>query len=194
MAVPNSQSPRPELPRGRMPLTPAERARKTLRNQIILIVVLLVIILAVLSVGFVRFILPYAKPASDDSLLIEAKYKLQQKIGDILNSSLKDAEDISGDRKDLALSALTIGRWDPFNSLMPEPLPPEPEWPNIRYAGIIRASNKIYAIIEVEQTTYSARPGDVLVGDIVVTKINESKLTLSYKGFQKEFVLGGESN
>ena len=55
------------------------------------------------------------------------------------------------------------------------------------------AGNPMFAW-KFEQTTYSARPGDVLVGDIVVTKINESKLTLSYKGFQKEFVLGGESN
>lgn len=194
MAVPSKEKPAVEVKPVKLPLTPAERAKKALRNQIIFVVVMLIIILAALSVGFMNYILPLSKPDTDDSLLIEARFKKQQKIGDALNLSLKEAEDTSGDRFDAALQSAYIGRTDPFDDLRPDPLPPEPEWPAIRYAGIIRASNKTYAIIEIGQETYSARPGDLLVGDIIVTKINDSKLTLSYKGFQKEFVLGGESN
>ncbi len=194
MAVPSKERPARDEKPVKLPLTPAERAKIALRNQIIFVVVMLIIILTALSVGFVSLILPLSNPDTDDSLIIEAKYKKQQKIGDALNLSLKEAEDTSGDRFDAALNSTFIGRTDPFDDLRPDPLPPEPEWPAIRYAGIIRASNKTYAIIEIGQETFSARPGDVLVGDIVVAKINDSKLTLSYKGFQKEFVLGGESN
>jgi hypothetical protein len=194
VAVPSREKPVVEEKAGKLPLTPAQRAKKALRNQIIFVAVMLIIILTALSVGFVTLILPLSKPNTDDSLLIEARFKKNQKIGDTLNQSLKEAEDTSGDRFDAALQSAYIGRNDPFNDLRPDPLPPEPEWPAIRYAGIIRASNKTYAIIEIGQETFSARPGDVLIGDIVVAKINDSKLTLSYKGFQKEFVLGGESN
>lgn len=194
MAVPSREKPVIEEKAGKLPLTPAQRAKKALRNQIIFVAVMLIIILTALSVGFVTLILPLSKPDTDDSLLIEARFKRNQKIGDALNLSLKEAEDTSGDRFDAALQSAYIGRTDPFDDLRPDPLPPEPEWPAIRYAGIIRASNKTYAIIEVGQETFSARPGDILVGDIIVTKVNDTKLTLSYKGFQKEFVLGGESN
>ncbi len=194
MAVPSREKPVVEEKAGKLPLTPAQRAKKALRNQIIFIAVMLIIILTALSVGFVTLILPLSKPDTDDSLLIEARFKRNQKIGEALNLSLKEAEDTSGDRFDAALQSAYIGRTDPFDDLRPDPLPPEPEWPAIRYAGIIRASNKTYAIIEVGQETFSARPGDILVGDIIVAKVNDTKLTLSYKGFQKEFVLGGESN
>ena len=194
MAVPSREKPVIEDKAGKLPLTPAQRAKKALRNQIIFVAVMLIIILTALSVGFVTLILPLSKPDTDDSLLIEARFKRNQKIGDALNLSLKEAEDTSGDRFDSALQSAYIGRTDPFDDLRPDPLPPEPEWPAIRYAGIIRASNKTYAIIEVGQETFSARPGDILVGDIIVAKVNDTKLTLSYKGFQKEFVLGGESN
>lgn len=178
----------------KLPPTPAERAKRSLRNQIIFVIVMIIIILAALSVGFVNYILPLSKPATDESLIVEARYKKQQNISATLNESLKQAEDTSGDRFDPALQSAYIGRTDPFNDLRPQPLPPEPEWPAVRYAGIIRTSTKTYAIVEIGQNTYSARPGDVLIGDIMVMRINESKLTLSYKGFQKEFVLGGESN
>jgi len=194
VAVPSREKPVIEDKAGKLPLTPAQRAKKALRNQIIFVAVMLIIILTALSVGFVTLILPLSKPDTDDSLLIEARFKRNQKIGDALNLSLKEAEDTSGDRFDSALQSAYIGRTDPFDDLRPDPLPPEPEWPAIRYAGIIRASNKTYAIIEVGQETFSARPGDILVGDIIVAKVNDTKLTLSYKGFQKEFVLGGESN
>jgi len=194
VAVPSREKPVVEEKAGKLPLTPAQRAKKALRNQIIFVAVMLIIILTALSVGFVTLILPLSKPDTDDSLLIEARFKRNQKIGEALNLSLKEAEDTSGDRFDAALQSAYIGRTDPFDDLRPDPLPPEPEWPAIRYAGIIRASNKTYAIIEVGQETFSARPGDILVGDIIVAKVNDTKLTLSYKGFQKEFVLGGESN
>ena len=193
MAVPSSEKPVPEKKAGKLPLTPAEKARRAYRNQIIVIVMFLILALAALAVGFVELVLPYAKPPSDEALMLEAKFKQQQQIGRALNISLQEAENISGNRTDPALSRITIGRWDPFNDLRPEPPPPEPQWPSVRYAGVIRSLNKLYAIVEVEQSTYSARVGDTLIGDILVTRISESKMTLSYKGYQREFDLGGES-
>lgn len=193
MAVPSSVKPKPEIKAGKLPLTPAERAKRAYRNQIIVIILFLIIALAALAIGFAELVLPYAKPPSDEALMLEAKFKQQQQIGRALNISLAEAQDISGHRIDPALSKITIGRWDPFNDLRPEPPPPEPQWPNIRYAGVIRSLNKLYAIVEIEQGTYSARLGDTLIGDILVTRISESKITLSYKGYQREFVLGGES-
>ncbi len=175
------------------PLTAAEKARRANRNEIIIVILLLLVLLGALAVGFVKLVLPYAKPVENQDLLMEAEKKMKQKIGEALNISLDESKDTSGNRQDPALSKITIGRYDPFVDLKPEPPAPEPEWPSIRYAGVIRSSNKLYAIIEIGQETYSARPGDTLVGGILVSRVNESKVTLTYKGYQREFVLGGES-
>jgi len=175
------------------PLTAAEKAKRANRNEVILVILLLLVLLGAMAVGFVKLVLPFAKPVENQELIFEAENKLKQNIGEALNISLTEAQDTSGNREDPALSKVTIGRWDPFVDLKPEPPAPEPEWPSIRYAGVIRSSNKLYAIIEIGQDTYSARPGDTLVGDILVTRVNESKVTLTYKGYQREFVLGGES-
>lgn len=194
MAVPSNGKPETAHPKGNLPATPAERAKRNLRAQIALVVLLLLLLIAALAFVFIRYVLPMAKPISDDSLLLKAEYVKQQGIGTTLSASLKEAQDTSGNRSDPALSKLIIGRADPFNDLRPDPPPVEPEWPNIRYAGIIRTGSKTYAIVEVEGSTYSARPGEKVAGKLTVSKINESKLTLSYEGFQREFSLGGESN
>jgi hypothetical protein len=192
MAVPSNTKPKMQ-PIEKMPPTPTARAKARLRNQYIVIAILILIILSGLALGFIEYILPYAKPVSDDGILNAARFMKQKEVGAALKVSLKDAEDTSGSRADASLGNVAIGRLDPFDNLRPDPPPPEPEWPSIRYAGLIKASSKQYAIVEIEGSTYSARPGDVLLGEIVVTKINESNLTLSFKGFQKEFALGGES-
>lgn len=177
----------------KVPLTAAEKARRANRNDVIIVTVLLLVLLGALAVGFVKLVLPYAKPIENRDLILQAENTIRQKIGEALNVSLNESQDTSGNRQDPELSRINIGRWDPFVDLKPEPPAPEPEWPSIRYAGVIRSSNKLYALMEIGQETFSARPGDTLVGDILVTRVNESKVTLTYKGYQREFVLGGES-
>lgn len=190
-AVDKKDKPRQE--KYNLPPTPAEKAKRSYRNQVIIIVLLLLAIMAGLAMGFIELVLPYANPPANEALMLEAKHKKTLGISTILNQSLKDAEDTSGNRTDPALAGVTLGRFDPFIDLRPEPPAPEPQWPTARYAGFVRSDNKLYAIIEVGDSTYSARPGDTLIGEILVTRINEQKVTLTYKGYQREFVLGGES-
>ena len=132
------------------------------------------------------------------------------RLGPRLQALLDESYEHGWSRVEQELSPVGHGRWDPFESLLPEPVqivpyeppapepepsdmtPPEPEPPNIRLTGVLKSGDKAIAVLVVDGRSLMARVGDVPFYGGEVRAIDDKSITIFFRERDYTYQLGGE--
>ncbi|MEA4882886.1 MAG: hypothetical protein VB144_04330 [Clostridia bacterium] len=125
-----------------------------------------------------------------------------------LEPLLKRSDALGSNRAEEEIAPIGSGRWDPFQSLAPEPVKivlepeqpsapppppsPEPEPPQATLTGVIGADFRKIALLSVDGQTQMLGIGDSPYHGGVVKSITDDSITVSFLGKELRYQLGGE--
>lgn len=180
------------------------KAKKRKYRWIALIVT---VVLVAAFAGYIWF-LRNRKPEVD---LEGADVVAGGRIAPRLSALLDQSYEYGWSRMERELSPVGYGRWDPFKSLLPDPVqivpsevpsqaplepddsaPPEPHPPKVRLTGVLKSGDKAIALISVDGRSLMTRVGDVPFHGAEVCSIDDKSITISFRGVDFTYQLGGE--
>ncbi len=172
------------------------------RRRLTWTVVIVAVVLVAAFSGYVWFLRnrrPEADPGASDAVT-------GGRVGTRLSALLDRSYEYGWSRVEGELSPVAYGRWDPFMSLLPEPLrmvpvdepsspgpePVETEPPRVRLTGVLKSGDKAIALLVVDGRNTMARVGDAPFYGAQVRAIDEKSITISFRETDYTYQLGGE--
>lgn len=177
------------------------------RKRLTWTVVIVAVMLAAVFAGYIWF-LRNRKP---DAELSAPEAISGGRVATRLSALLDGSYEYGWSRVEQELSPVGYGRWDPFKSLLPEPVqivpsdvpspvlpeevdakPPEPEPPRVRLTGVLKSGDKAIALLSVDGRSVMARVGDAPFYGAEVRAIDDKSITIFFRGVDFTYQLGGE--
>jgi len=180
---------------------------EAIKRKYLLTALIITVVLVAVFAGYIWF-LRNRKPEDDTR---GADVVAGGRVATRLSVLLDDSYRYGRSRVERELSPVAYGRWDPFKSLLPEPVkivissvvssrlpepvdttPPEPEPPKVRLTGVLKSGDKSIALLAVDGRTTMARVGDAPFYGAEVRAIDDKSITICFRGVDFTYQLGGE--
>jgi hypothetical protein len=177
------------------------------RKRLTWTVVIVAVVLTAVFAGYIWFLRnrkPDADPSGPEAIS-------GGRVATRLSGLLDESYEYGWSRVEQELSPVGYGRWDPFKSLLPEPVkivpsdvpslvlpepvdakPPEPEPPRVRLTGVLKSGDKAIALLAVDGRSTMARVGDTPFYGAEVRAIDDKSITIFFRGVEFTYQLGGE--
>ena len=130
-----------------------------------------------------------------------------------LSALLDQSHEYGWSRVEEEFSPVGHGRWDPFKTLLPDPVqivpveprtpipalpepedsaPCEPALPKVRLTGVLKSGDRAIALLSVDGRSVITRVGDAPFDGAEVRSIDDKSITISFGGTDFTYQLGGE--